>query len=296
MITFFTTAKPFTGHAGIIQRNALRSWLAAARDAEIILFGDDAGAAEAAQELGIQHVPAVERAAEGPKGLRSIFYEAQRRAKHDVLCYANCDIVLTRELLHAVNVAEMVRSGFLMVGRRWNVEQTETIATERPGWAEEIRQRALEAGELLSGDWIDYFVFRKGLYETVPDLVIGRVFWDQWLVWKAKASGAALIDATPAITAIHQNHDYGYHPAGKAGLWSDGLSQRNYELAGGRWHLCTIEDATHILGPQGLSPNPVRRRRTMERFFRKSREGAWSAALDWSRPIRRAITAKIAAN
>jgi hypothetical protein len=26
MITIFTTAKPFLGHSGIIQRNALQSW------------------------------------------------------------------------------------------------------------------------------------------------------------------------------------------------------------------------------------------------------------------------------
>jgi hypothetical protein len=26
MLTFFTTAKPFRGHHGIIQRNALKSW------------------------------------------------------------------------------------------------------------------------------------------------------------------------------------------------------------------------------------------------------------------------------
>jgi hypothetical protein len=72
--------------------------------------------------------------------------------------------------------------------------------------------RARTQGKQLSGDWIDYFVFRKGLYKELPDLVIGRVFWDQWLVWKARASGAALLDATDAVTAIHQNHDYGYHP------------------------------------------------------------------------------------
>jgi hypothetical protein len=26
MLTFFTTAKPFRGHSGVIQRNALKSW------------------------------------------------------------------------------------------------------------------------------------------------------------------------------------------------------------------------------------------------------------------------------
>ena len=53
MITFFTTAKPFTGHNGIIQRNALASWTRVCPDAEVILFGDEEGAAETARELGL---------------------------------------------------------------------------------------------------------------------------------------------------------------------------------------------------------------------------------------------------
>ena len=44
MLTFFTTGKPFRGHSGIIQRNALRSWLLLDPDVEVILFGDDEGA------------------------------------------------------------------------------------------------------------------------------------------------------------------------------------------------------------------------------------------------------------
>src|SRR5579862_8408808 len=101
MITFFTTGKPFTGHNGVIQRNALKSWTLAAPGAEVMLFGDEEGAAETARDLGIQHVAQVERAEMageanrcGPKILRSFFDAAQRMARHDVVCYANCDIVL----------------------------------------------------------------------------------------------------------------------------------------------------------------------------------------------------------
>ena len=90
--------------------------------------------------------------------------------------------------------------------------------------------------------------------------------------------------------AIHQNHDYSYHAAGKAGLWSDEFSQRNYKLAGGRWHLCTIDDATHVLGPHGLEANGARRKRSAQRFIRKVKDGAWAAATDWSRPLRRAVS------
>ena len=41
MITFFTTAKPFVGHSGVIQRNALKSWMLVHPFAEVILFGNE---------------------------------------------------------------------------------------------------------------------------------------------------------------------------------------------------------------------------------------------------------------
>src|SRR5258708_15360900 len=90
MITIFTTAKPFTGHSGVIQRNALKSWKELHADAEVILFGDEEGAAEAANELGVRHVASVQRRVEGgPKVLRSFFDVAQEMARHELICYVN---------------------------------------------------------------------------------------------------------------------------------------------------------------------------------------------------------------
>jgi hypothetical protein len=290
MITFFTTAKPFRGHTGIIQRNALKSWTLAAPDAEVILFGDEEGAAETASELGIRHEAEVRRVEQGPKVLASFFDAAQRIARYDVLCYANCDIVLTEDFWPAVGRINAAHKAFLMVGRRWDTDVQEKIAFEDGGWAERLREAARKKNHHLNGDWIDYFVFPRGFYlGKLPEFVIGRVYWDQWLVWKARMSGAALVDASEAVMAIHQNHDYGYHPAGKAGVWSDELARRNLKLAGGRWHLCTIDDATHVLGPDGLRENPARRKRSMERYWRTAKNAAWLTALDWTRPARRAI-------
>jgi uncharacterized protein YigA (DUF484 family) len=51
----------------MIPRNALESWKLAAPNAEVILFGDEEGAAEAAQEAGARHVANVERADAGQK-------------------------------------------------------------------------------------------------------------------------------------------------------------------------------------------------------------------------------------
>jgi hypothetical protein len=290
MITFFTTAKPFTGHNGVIQRNALKSWTAAAPDAEVILFGDEEGAAETARELGIRHVAEVEHVAQGPKVLRSFFDAAQRMARHNLVCYANCDIVLMEDFAAAVRTVAAAERDFLMVGRRWDLDVAEPMAFEKTDWKEVLRDDTRSRGVQRSGDWIDYFVFRRGFYlGKLPEMVIGRVYWDQWLVWKARETGALVVDASDAVLAVHQNHDYGYHPAGKAGVWTDALSQRNYKLAGGRWHLRTIDDATHVLGPSGLQANPARRKRAAARLIRTARDAAWMAALDWTRPLRRAV-------
>ena len=61
MITIFSTPKPFRGHNGLIQRNALQSWKRLHPDVEVILFGDEEGAAEVCREIGLRHEPEIER-------------------------------------------------------------------------------------------------------------------------------------------------------------------------------------------------------------------------------------------
>lgn len=290
MLTLFTTPKPFQGHSAVIQCNAIKSWTLLHPDVEVILFGDEEGAAEAAREVGIRHVPQVERTPEGAKLLQSFFDPAQRMARHDILCYLNCDIILTSDFMRALSTVRATQKSFLMIGRRWDTDILEPLNFAESDWASKIRNLALQKGQLQSGDWIDYFVFHRGLYlEQLPPFVIGRVFWDQWLVWKARSSGLALVDASETVIAIHQNHDYGYHPAGKTGVWNDELARRNFQLAGGRWHLCSMDDATHLLGPAGLRANPRRLRQAVFHFVRNLRETLWWGTLGWTRPIRHAL-------
>ena len=48
MLTIFSIPKPFIGHVGVIQMNALRSWTFLDPKCEIVIFGDEPGIAEAA--------------------------------------------------------------------------------------------------------------------------------------------------------------------------------------------------------------------------------------------------------
>ena len=251
MLTFFTTAKPFRGHSGVIQRNALESWKRFDPDVEIILFGDDEGAREICAELGLRHEPHVERHESGMKYLNYMFARAQEIARHNYLCYSNCDIVFGKDFRQAFGKAADWQKRFLLIGRRWDTDITEPIDFQNPNWAKDLQERALTTGSHQTPVFVDFFAFTKGMYPDVPPLVVGRSYWDHWLVWKALSQDIPVIDASDFVVAVHQNHDYGYHPQGKQGTNVDPLAMQNWQLSGGGEHLRSIPDATYQLSPFG---------------------------------------------
>jgi hypothetical protein len=274
VLTFFTTAKPFRGHINIIQRNALKSWTLLDPDAEVILFGDDEGASEVTRELAIRHEPLVGRNEFGATRLDSIFSKAQAMARHDVLCYVNCDIILMSDFRTALKRVHAKYRHFLMVGRRWDTPITEPIDFSDAGWDGKVRRFALLRNKQRDEAWIDYFAFSRRLYQSsdFPPLVIGRTSWDDWLVWRALSSGKPVVDASLAVVAVHQNHDYGHHAQGEEGVWRGEEARRNFQLAGGWDHMRTISDATVVLRPGGFGRNPERYWRALTKPWRLTQE------------------------
>jgi hypothetical protein len=248
MLTIFTTPKPFKGHLAIIQHNAIKSWTLLHPDVEIILFGDEEGAADIANELGICHESKVLKNEHGTKYLGYIFDRAQEIARHDSLCYVNCDIILMSDFIHAVEqVMNRWQNKFLMVGQRWDMDIDQLLDFKISDWERQLSGLISRIGKQRPSCWIDYFAFRRGTYREIPPLVIGRVAWDNWLIWKARSMRVPVVDATLVVKAVHQNHDYSYHPEGAKGVWEGQEARRNRELAGGWSHLYSIDNATHIL-------------------------------------------------
>ena len=296
MLTLFSTPKPFLGHSAVIQRNALASWKRLHPDVEIILFGDEEGTADIAREFGLRHEPHVERNEFGTKRIDFIFRKAQDIARHDFLCYVNCDIVLLSDFVRAFGRVRSLHNKFLMIGRRWDTDISDPLDFSASAWEQQLASFVRVKGVQQPAYSVDYFAFPRGLYVQMPPLVIGRIWWDHWLVWKAGREGVAIVDASSQILAVHQNHDYGYHPAGAVGVRNDVQSKRNYDLAGGKWLLHTIDDATHILGAQG-------ERRNAKRFFAPYWRVIWPVwipiwhrILDVTRPVRRIIGLRSKAN
>jgi hypothetical protein len=270
VLTFFTTGKPFLGHNGVIQRNALKSWTLLHRDVEVILFGDDEGAAEVAKELGLRHEPYTEKNETGLNRASYLFARAQAIARHEILCYSNCDIIMLQDFRLAVERIADANRRFLMVGRRWDTEITQPRDFTSPDWQARLRNLALQTNHQRTPDWIDYFVFPRGMYADMPPFVVGRPFWDNWTVWKALDLKAQVVDASPAVVAVHQNHDYRHHPGGLQGVLTGAEGGANHKATGGWRNLRTIADATEVLHADGLKPNFVRYWAAVKRCLRQA--------------------------
>ncbi len=289
MLTIFSTPKPFRGHIDVIQRNAIDSWKHLYPDVEVILFGDDEGTAEVCRELGVRHEPEVRRNEHGTKYLNFIFDRAQKIARHEHLCYSNCDIIFATDFWKAFESVKTWPTRFLMSGQRWDIDLDEPLPFEDPGWERKLMELVGQKGKQRSQQWIDYFLFSRGLYDSIPPLVIGRVHWDQWLIWKARSIKAPVVDASLVVRAVHQNHDYSYHPQGAAGVWTDEQSEQNRELAGGLGHLYTLSDATHKLTVAGPRRNWFHGVPPVKRAVRNSCVAIWFKFLDITRPVRSRI-------
>lgn len=288
MLTFFTTAKPFVGHIDIIQRNAIRSWQKLHPDIEIILMGDDAGAAEVCAEMGLRHIPTVRRNKYGTKYLADIYEQAQAAARHELVCHINCDIILKADFLGAVKRVAASDKRFLMAGRRWDVDVTAPIDFSEADWEQRIDELAAMEQRQRPPQWIDYFVFSRGLFAgQVPAFVIGRPGWDNWLLWYPLSIGVPVVDASSVVRAVHQNHDYGYHPQGEKGVWEGEEAQENYRLHTGKF--ATLANATYVMTKRGLrrnykAPWTSARQRTAERLSQ-----AWFGVLNLTRPARQRL-------
>lgn len=256
MLTIFTTPKPFHRHITVIQANAIQSWTLLRPECEIILFGDEEGTAEVAAKFGIRHVPEVDRNEYGTPLVSSIFRTAQQIASNPLISYINADIILLSDFIPAIRQIHMPL--FLLAGQRWNLDLTEAIDFTNPVWEEELRARLADKGKLNPQWGMDYFVFPRNMYAEMPAFAIGRFFWDTWMIYRARSMKLPVIDATKAITPIHQNHGYEHLPQGFEELCKGPERDRNLELAGGLGHVYSLYDATRILTPEGLKrPKPT---------------------------------------
>jgi hypothetical protein len=274
LITFFSAPKPFTNpHIATIQHNAIKSWTLLP-DVEVLLLGEEAGLAEAAHDLGVKHLPGVVRNPSGTPLISSMFQLARENSTSDLLCIINADMILMDDFVRAAMESRSLLlehhrqadglHNFVLLSQRWDLDIT-TPLEFTSGWQNRLSSTVHRLGQLHRPAGSDFFLFPRPAYTQVPSFTIGRAGWDNWMIYKARRENWPVIDCTPSVMIVHQNHDYSHLPGGRP-HYEHPDTNENIRLAGGQANIrYTILDSTHQLAGGKLT----RPKMTSARFTRK---------------------------
>jgi hypothetical protein len=278
LVTILSAPKAFGDRTvSIAQQNAIGSWKRL-EGVAVVLLGDDDGIAVAARDLGVGHIPGVAVNRNGVPLISSMLRLGHAANNSPLLGIVNADVILTSEFTKAVRqVAELGvnrvnLSEFLLVSRRWDMELDRPLEYTE-GWEDRLRTAAHHMGSLHRPTGSDMFVFPRDCYQDMPDFAIGRAGWDNWMIYKARKEGWPVIDCTPSMLVVHQNHDYRHLP-GSRPHYNHPDTEVNTRLAGGKAATrYSIVDATHVLKGGRLKSPPIGRERVargVELFLRRS--------------------------
>jgi hypothetical protein len=262
MLTIFSLPKAFAGHIGVIQRNAIMTWARLEPQPAIVLLGKDEGTAEMAQAVGARHIADVATNARGTPLLSDVLRRAREISQTPLTCLVNCDIILLQEFLDGVTKVARELPRFLAVAQRLNIKVSEPLDFTTTG-ERKFRCEVLRAGLPGSHTAIDVFVFPSDVYREVPPLVLGRAWFDQWLIKEARHQGVAVVDISRCAQAIHQDHDYGHIANGQRGAYWGEEALGNLAIYGGVPHAYTLLSATHELCQNGT----IRKVHLRETYF-----------------------------
>ena len=295
-LTIFSAPKPFTDpHIATIQRNAIRSWTNLGEGVEVIVIGEEAGLAEAAAELGVRHLPDVKRNEFGTPLVSSIFQLARQASRSPLLAYLNADILIMPDFVEVARKVAGQYGRFLVVGQRWDLDLQEAMDFS-PGWPGRLRADVLRDGRLHPPAGSDYFIFPRDSFAEMPGFAIGRAGWDNWTIYHACSSGWAVIDATPSLMVVHQNHDYSHLPGGRPHYDLE-ESHNNAAIGGGLPKMYTVLETNRVLIDGQIRPP----RPTMLRLLRQLELGLMgeqTGGMRWSlarrvRRLRRRMTGSL---
>jgi len=264
LITIFSAPKPFTNpHIAIIQNNAINSWVHLGSEVDILLIGEEDGLANAAKKAGIRVIRKVSRNQHGTPLVSSIFRLARENSTSPLLAYVNADILLTPDFVSVARNVMRQAEEFLIVGRRWDLDLSEQLDFSDK-WVSNLETLIKTKARLHPSGGSDYFIFPRVSYQAMPDLVIGRAGWDNWMIYEARRSGWRVVDASQSYKVVHQQHDYSHLPGGKP-HYRLPESDENVRLAGGRHAIYTLEDANWLLKDGHLVKAPL----TWKKFWRE---------------------------
>ena len=207
IITLFTTLEE-SYNKSYIHRNVIRNWGLLSPDVIPVLFTSmnaSSDAVDYARQRNWHIFPVPKRSKGGIPVFRYMFLEAQQLFDTSFYGYVNSDILFNKGLtdtIHGLLRLKKNLTNLLVVGQRrnWKIKWQQNV-TE----LEEIGEAA-KSSPMFWACAEDYFISTHNGYpwSSIPDFVVGRNGYDNWMVVTAIKSRIPVVDITKTVTALHQ--------------------------------------------------------------------------------------------
>lgn len=196
MLTLFTTFK-MDGRVHHY-RNAIRSWCALG--ASVIVFTNEQDVLKETVDT-LCCIPWSVRASQYGTPYLSDMIRKAHTVTGRYFGYVNADIILDDSLTRALEICRRGFPRFLLGGSRWNIRVDGEVHD-----FDAITKQAHEAGNVYYAG-ADWFVWSGGdWWGDIPDLLVGRNWFDWWFVGHALALGIPVINGTDYVIGAHQDH------------------------------------------------------------------------------------------
>jgi len=238
--SIFGTPRPFVGKVATHQRNAIKSWTLHSGD--VLLLG---ASKRIADELGARRVSGIHCNEIGLPYVDEMFRMAQILAEHDLIAYANADVIFGYGLDIALARAADRFDKFLLCGQRYDIDLDELLDFNQD-WRIALERIIATCGVLHSVSGKDWFGFQRPLPINLPPFVVGRPMWDNYMLDAHLRAGVPVIDATQVVTVAHPNHPIARGRL--SGKWFDyNMALGNVPSNKGR-----ISEATWVMTPDEI--------------------------------------------
>ena len=236
-------------------------------DLEVLLMGDEPGIAEAAHDFNVAHVKNVRQNEQGTPLISSIFDKAEENSQASLLMFVNTDMLLLPETKTIASEVQENKTKFVLLGQRYDLDVDHKLDYS-PGWIQRLREDVQSRGNLHPLGGSDYFIFPRDLFKDIPEFAVGRAGWDNWVIYHGISQGWLVVDATPSIMAVHQNHGYS-HLAREQSHQRHPETMQNLELAGGMRKMYSLLDVEYRLVGGKIQTVPWSLPRALHRLERK---------------------------
>ena len=208
MITILTTPKPSTSKAKLDFVNALRNWRALTPTPQVLVFG---GEEDLITRNGGVYVEGVRATDRGLPYMDAVFATGRKMAEFDTMMLTSDHLMFMPGLMEAVARVEEKFDTFLAVGQRHDIDISKFINYDNRDWSEELFEYVAD-GRLHGPSAKDYMILSKNFPLKIPPFILGRPWYDTWLVVAALNAGIPVVDLSRTVIAAHPNHDYSQIP------------------------------------------------------------------------------------